>query len=66
MSNIKVQMPNECQISKPQCLAGKWPDKPHVAGGVKGHNDIFHYREASPFGRKASHLSFGFDLTFEF
>jgi len=31
-------MPNECQFQKTQCLAGKWPDKPHLAGGVEGHN----------------------------
>jgi hypothetical protein len=39
-------MPKECQTSKPIFsylnfgfdLAGKCPDKPRLAGGVKGHN----------------------------
>jgi len=43
-------------------LAGKYPASPVLfacgrqESGVKGHNVmIFHYREASPFGREASH-----------
>jgi hypothetical protein len=64
MTNVKIQTSNECQSSKPKCLAGKWPDKPPLAGGVEGRN-VNDISSPGSVALWAESFKFGFDLAFE-